>query len=164
MAIVIFGAAVRSDGQPSKTLHSRVEAAFAFGRSLDAPTYVPTGGIGKHGPSEASVMSSLLLEWGVPESRILREDTAINTLSSVRAVRSLLRRHTGPVYAASSAYHLPRCVLLLRLAGLPARACPPPDVPAAQTFRRRWYWRFRETVALPVDGVVLIALRLSGRL
>jgi uncharacterized SAM-binding protein YcdF (DUF218 family) len=109
-------------------------------------------------------MSSLLLDKGVPKSRILEESTAVNTLSSVRAVRLLLKRHTGPVYAATSAYHLPRCILLLRLAGLPARACPPPGVPAAQTFRRRWYWRLREAAALPVDGTLLIVLRLTGRL
>ena len=163
-AIIIFGAAVRPDGQPSSALRGRVTAAFAFGRTLDTPIYVPTGGIGRHGPSEASVMSGLLHDLDVPRSRILEEPTAVNTLSSVRAVRLLLKLHSGPVYAATSAYHLPRCVLLLRLAGLPARACPPPAVPAAQTFRRRWYWRLRETAALPVDAALLIALRLSGRL
>ncbi|OJY77419.1 MAG: hypothetical protein BGP12_02510 [Rhodospirillales bacterium 70-18] len=164
-AIVIFGAAVRPDGTPSRALRLRTEAAFAAGTALREPLFVPTGGVGRHGPSEASVMAGLLGAHGVPDARILVEDTATSTLTSVRAVRRLLRAagHRGPVLAASSAYHLPRCVALLRLAGLPARAAPPPAVPAARSLRKRWFWRLREAVALPVDAALLLALRLGGR-
>ena len=164
-AIVIFGAAVRRDGGPSTTLLRRVQAAAVFGRGFDAPLYVPTGAVGRFGASEASVMAGLLIELGVPEAAILREETGRDTLSSARVVARLLRArgHAGLVYAVSSAYHLPRCVLLLRLAGLPARAGPPPPFPAAQDFRRRWYWRLRELAALPFDGVQMLALRLLGR-
>jgi len=164
-AIVIFGAAVRRDGGPSTTLLRRVQAAAVFGRGFDAPLYVPTGAVGRFGASEASVMAGLLIELGVPEAAILREETGRDTLSSARVVARLLRArgHTGLVYAVSSAYHLPRCVLLLRLAGLPARAGPPPPFPAAQDFRRRWYWRLRELAALPFDGAQMLALRLLGR-
>ena len=164
-AIVIFGAAVRRDGGPSTTLLRRVQAAAVFGRRFEAPLYVPTGTVGRFGASEASVMAGLLIELGVPEAGILREETGRDTLSSARAVARLLRArgHAGPVYAVSSAYHLPRCVLLLRLAGLPARAGPPPPFPAAQNFRRRWYWRLRELAALPFDGAQMLALRLLGR-
>jgi uncharacterized SAM-binding protein YcdF (DUF218 family) len=68
------------------------------------------------------------------------------------------------VYAASSAYHLPRCVLLLRLAGLQARRCPPPLAPAARSVSLRWYWRLREVPALPWDVALMLALRLLRRL
>jgi uncharacterized SAM-binding protein YcdF (DUF218 family) len=162
-AIVIFGAAVRRDGTPSRALRQRTEAAAAFGRRLADPLYVPTGGVGRHGAAEAVVMAELLAGHGVKAADILIEDSATDTLSSVRAVRRLLAGHRGTVYAASSAYHLPRCVVLLWLAGLPARAAPPPRVPAAQTWRRRWYWRLREAAALPYDVVLLLVLRLVGK-
>lgn len=165
-AIVIFGAAVRPDGTPSTALRWRTEAAAALGRSLDRPLYVPTGGIGDHPPAEALVMARLLHAMAVPPADILPEPTARNTLGSVRAVRRLLREHghRGPVYAATSAYHLPRCLILLRLAGLPARAAPPPPWPAARAWRRRWYWRLREAAAVPVDAAIVVGLRLGGRL
>ncbi len=165
-AVVIFGAAVRPDGSASMTLLRRVQAAAVFGRRLAAePLYVPTGGVGRHGPSEASVMAGLLTDLGVPDARILLEETGTDTLSSARAVAALLRArgHAGPVYAATSAYHLARCVLLLRLAGLPARPSPPPPFPAGQDFRTRWYWRLRELAALPVDVALMLARRLSKR-
>lgn len=165
-AIVIFGAAVRVDGRPSTAMRLRVEAAARFGRVLQergqTPLYIPTGGVGRFDPSEASVMAGLLRYMGVAADRIVLEETATNTISSARACARLLRArgHTGRVYAASSAYHLPRCVVLLRLAGLDARACPPPRQPASTSFRRRWRWRLRELVALPVDTALMLASRL----
>ncbi len=164
-AIVIFGAAVRPDGRPSTTLRLRVEAAARFGARFPEAVYVPTGGIGRFGPAEAAIMADLLRSLGVPGQRIAREESGTDTLSSVRAVAALLRGrgHAGPVYAATSAYHLPRCVLLLRLAGLDAHPCPPPPVPASRRFVRRWYWRLREIPALPWDVLLLLLLRLSGR-
>ena len=102
--IVIFGAAVRPDGAPSTALRRRVEAAAAFGQRLPAPLYLPTGAIGRHGASEASVMAHLVLALGVPEDRILREETGTNTMSSVQAAATLLRQrgYSGPVYAATN--------------------------------------------------------------
>ena len=150
--IVIFGAAVRPDGRPSTALRRRVFAAARFGAALRAPLYLPTGARGRHGPPEATVMAALLRRLGVAPER-------------VRAVHALLRAHgiIAPVYAATSAYHLPRCVLLLRLAGLHARACPPHRAPAAQRLGQRWYWRLRELPAIPYDAALLVALRLTGR-
>jgi uncharacterized SAM-binding protein YcdF (DUF218 family) len=165
---VIFGAAVRADGRPSTALRLRVEAAATFGRRLarqgTPPLYVPTGGVGRHGPAEAAVMARLLRELGVAAADILPEPTGTDTVSSVRAVRRLLGGRAGPVYAASSGYHLPRCVVLLRLAGLSAWAAPPPAASAASGFCRRWHWRLREVPALPLDAAIMLALRLSGRL
>ncbi len=156
MIIVIFGAAVRPDGTASETLHRRVEAAFRFGGP--AAAYLPTGAVGRYGPSEASIMAGLLTGYGVPPERIMLEETGTDTLSSARACAALLRGRTGPVFAASSGYHLPRCLLLLRLAGVFARACPAPR-PVAE-WHMRWYWRLRECAALPVDA----ALSLAGRI
>ena len=164
-AIIIFGGAVRPDGTPSTALRWRTEAAVALGRTLADPVYIPTGGLGRHPPTEAEVMARLLHAMDVPPDRIVPETTATNTLGSVRAVGRLLLAmgHHSPVYAATSAYHLPRCVTLLRMAGLRARAAPPRPWPAARSWRRRWYWRLREAAALPVDATMLLWLRLTGQ-
>ena len=164
-AIIIFGAAVRPDGQPSQTLRRRVAAAAAHGARLARPLYLPTGGIGRHGAAEAEVMAALLRQAGIAAEDILVEATATDTFRSVLACTRLLRArgHRGPLLAASSAYHLPRCVLLLRLAGWPARACPPPPFPAAARLDKRWYWRLREAAALPWDALLMLWARLRGR-
>ena len=164
--IVIFGAAVQPDGRPSSALRRRVEAAARYGATLDAPLFMPTGAIGRYGPSEAGVMAGLLQDLGVDPGRIVLEETGVNTIGSVRACARLLRarEHQGRVYAASSSYHLLRCLLLLRLAGFDAAICPPPPGPAATGLRARWYWRLREIAALPVDVAIMLWLRSTGRL
>jgi uncharacterized SAM-binding protein YcdF (DUF218 family) len=148
--IIIFGAAVAADGRPSATLLRRTRAAFDFGGVM--AFYLPTGGVGRYGPSEASLMRDLLLGWGVPPARITLEETATDTLSSALACAALLGGR-GEVYAASSAYHLPRCLMLLRLAGIAARRCPPPR------FRLEPYWVMREAVALPWDAWLMLRRR-----
>jgi uncharacterized SAM-binding protein YcdF (DUF218 family) len=165
-AIVIYGAAVRPGGVPSGAMWRRVEAALRLGATLDAPLYLPTGGRGRHPPAEAQVMADMLREAGVPARQILAEPTARNTLRSTLACARLLRAHGhggAIVYAATSAYHLPRAVALLRIAGLDGRPCPPPPGPASTRFVPRWRWRLREAAALPVDAAWLGALRLLGR-
>lgn len=162
--IIIFGAAVRPDGTPSGAMRDRVTAAVQFGATLDRAEYMPTGGIGRFGDAEAAVMARLLRDAGVPPACIHQEPTGVNTLRSVQACARLLRGRNGPVYAATSAYHLPRCIVLLRLAGLRAQRCPPHNGAASASLLRRWYWRLREVPALPVDAVVLLWFRLTGRL
>ena len=165
--IIIFGAAVWPDGSPSTTLRHRVEAAARFGASFQRPLFIPTGAKGRFGDAEAVVMARLLREAGFTNDAIVREETGTDTLSSVRAVARLAPVRTEgratPVYACTSAYHLPRCLMLLRLAGVSARACPPPPVPAATSQWLRWYWRFRETPALPYDALLMLWLRAAGR-
>lgn len=159
--IVIFGAAVRPGGRPSPMLRRRVEAAAAFSCRFRAPAFMPTGGVGRHGPSEASVMRGLLVQCGIAEGQILLEESGTDTLSSARAVAHLLRANglAAPVFAASSAFHLPRCLMLLRLFGVPARAAGPPWVSAGSRWTTRAWWWFREAAALPYDLVLALAER-----
>ena len=161
--IVIFGAAVRPDGRPSQTLRHRVDAAARFGARFVRPLFIPTGAKGRHGDAEATVMARQLTEAGFAPETIHQETTGTDTLSSVRAVARMVRGG-APVYACTSAYHLPRCLVLLRLAGIRARACPPPPVPAATSRWLRWYWRLREAPALPYDALLMMFLRATGRI
>jgi uncharacterized SAM-binding protein YcdF (DUF218 family) len=161
--IVIFGAAVRPDGTPSQTLRHRVAAAVRFARRFGRPLFIPTGAKGRFGDAEATVMARLLIAAGFAESAVLKEETGTDTVSSVREVARLIRGRS-PVYACTSAYHLPRCLMLLQLAGIAAQGCPPPPVPAATSRWLRWYWRLRELPALPYDAMVMLWLRATGRM
>lgn len=164
-AIVIFGAAVRPDSRPSETMRRRVTAAVELGEWLaeregGAPLFVPTGGVGRHGPAESAVMAKLLRDWGIDPARILEEPTGLDTLSSARAVAALLRGRVARVHPVSSGYHLPRCAMLLRLCGLPVgqgRAARPGPGFA------EWRWRLRELPALPYDAALAVWHRARGR-
>jgi len=159
---VIFGAAVRPDGQPSATLRHRVSAAVEHGKTFQRPLFIPTGAKGRYGDAEATVMTRQLMEAGISADAIQPETTGTDTLSSVVAVARMIAGRS-PVYACTSAYHLPRCLVLLRLAGIPARACPPPPVPAATRWTKRWFWRLREVPALPYDAALILLRRAAGQ-
>lgn len=156
---------MRPGGRPSTTLALRTHSASAFAQRFSAPLFVPTGAVGRHGPSEASVMAALLELRGVPPKRILLEESGTDTLSSARAVEALLRGRgiDAPVFAASSLYHVPRCLLLLRLLGVRAGAAVPPVVPASTRWQSRCYWWLREVPALPYDAALAVIGRIRGR-
>ncbi len=125
--IVIFGAAVRADGSASGSLRRRCDNAVRHGGSGSAgPFYLPSGGVGRHGPAEALVMRDILLAHGVAEPRILVECEARDTLESVRLCTRLLQRRPdlGRVLVSTSSYHRLRCTLLFRLAGFDSAALP----------------------------------------
>ncbi len=165
-AIILFGAGVRPDGEPTLTLARRIDAARRFGETLPIPPlYLPSGGIGRHRPAEAEVMARRLRRDGVSPDRIRTDAAASDTLDTVFNTRAMLRDigHRGPVFAATSAYHLPRCLVLLRLSGVAAKPVPPPPEPASHLFLRRWRWRLREVPALPWDVLLLFARELIDR-
>ncbi len=91
ICVVVFGAAVRPDGTASGSLRRRCERAAVLARGLEQPWLLATGGVGRYGPAEALVMREILLEAGVPESRILLEPHARDTLESVRLCTRMLR-------------------------------------------------------------------------
>ncbi|MCC7426446.1 MAG: YdcF family protein [Alphaproteobacteria bacterium] len=157
--IIVFGAGVLAGGAPSPALAARIGAAAAFARARPAARLIVTGGLGRHPPAEAVVMQRGLIAAGIAAARIRTEPTARDTLESALRVREMLAAQAPPacVYALSSAYHVPRCRLLLRLAGLPARAAPAPANEAARVGRWRWlYMHLRELPALPYDALLML--------
>ena len=58
--IVIFGAAVRPDGQPSGAMRARVSAALACAHRLGAADFMPTGAQGRFGDATAAYRRALI--------------------------------------------------------------------------------------------------------
>lgn len=155
--VVVFGAAVRPDGSPSGAMRDRVGAAVRFGRRLlPKPVFIVSGAIGQHGPTEADVMAAMLRERGIDPTHIIRDTLSRNTLRTALAVASQLHGAKGPVYVATSGYHMPRCVLLLGIAGLDVHRSKPAIGPASSRLLRRWFWRLREIPAIPVDCTIML--------
>ena len=162
--IIIYGAAVRPGGAPSGAMRKRVDAALSTGQRLADPLYMPTGGQGRHGPPEAEVMAEMLAAAGIERARIRTEPTGRNTLRSTLACTRLLGQTRAPVYVATSGYHMTRCVLLLRIAGLRARPARATPGTASSRWLKRWFWRLREIPAIPVDACFMLWRRFGGRL
>ena len=144
-------------------MRQRVAAALATGQGLSAPIYMPTGGQGRFGRAESTVMADMLVQAGVGRDQIREEATGRNTMGSALACAALLGRTRAPVFVATSGYHMLRCVMLLRLAGLRARPGRPAVGGASVHWRKRWFWRLREVAAVPVDLVLMLLHRISTK-
>lgn len=158
---VIFGAAVWKDGRASNAMRRRVEGALRSARDARSPVFLVSGGVGKHPPSEAEVMSRLLQEAGIPEKNILREEASTDTLQSVRNCVRILRSLPGfgDVVVCSDVYHIPRCRWLLKLYGIATRSGEVASGRSQNKILRWWYYYLREFAAVPWDTLMALGSR-----
>lgn len=159
-AIVIFGAAVRPGGRASPSLARRVGYGLSAAQALpEAPVFC-SGGVGRFGPSEASLMADLLVGAGLSPQRIVLDEASTDTLQNVTAAARFIRGEglSGAV-ACSDGYHLPRIRMLFGAFGITARPGPIPPGPAGAPVG---YWlrmSLREAAAYPYDFAVVLARR-----
>lgn len=119
---LILGAAVWADG-PSPTLRRRTLHGAALYKAGVIDRIICCGGLGKHPPSEAQVMSDLLRTAGVPTADIALEDTSTTTAENIANAVPLL--DTDAVIIITDWYHAPRARLVARRAGLIAASSAP---------------------------------------
>ncbi len=124
-AIVVLGAA-QYDGRPSTQLAARLDHTVELYRQGLAPVVVVTGGK-RSGDrfTEAQASATYLLDRGVPESAILREDTGRTTYESLRNVAGVLRAEgLRRVLLVSDPFHVLRARLSAEEVGLVAYTSP----------------------------------------
>jgi len=158
--IVVFGFPVLPDGRPTPTLARRIAAAAVAARRYPEAMILVSGGPARSGPAEAETMRAALVRRGIAPSRIVPDVGARDTMDTVRSAARLIPPGAA-VVAVTSRYHLPRCVALLRLAGLSASgfgAGPSPRTPLVE----RLYWPLREPLALVWDTALAAWLRARG--
>lgn len=163
-AIVIFGAAVRPDGRASPSLHRRALYGAQAARDRPEDLVFCSGGVGRHGASEASIMAGILVEAGVEARRLVLDEESRDTLQNVvAAARFIHRQQLDGAIVCTDAYHAPRARMLF--AALGVSSSPGPIAPGRTGTRRR-YWlgmRLRELVAYPYDFAVVLARRAELR-
>ncbi len=156
--LIIFGAAVRADGSPSGSLLRRVEGALRYARTITSSRFIATGGVGRFGPAEAEVIRALLLRAGIRDEDVLVDDLSRDTLESIERCHAILRKQSDveTVVPCTSAYHVPRCSILLRLLGYRTLVIAMPADRPHLPFRK-WIWFVsKELLALPYDVLLLL--------
>jgi uncharacterized SAM-binding protein YcdF (DUF218 family) len=118
-AIVVLGSMVYPGGRLGPSLERRVEwAATLFKRGL-APTIICSGGIGTNPPAEAAVACARLIQLGVPETALLREDQSHNTEQNAAFTAAMLRAHNWhSIIVVSDGYHMYRAVQMFERTGM----------------------------------------------
>lgn len=127
--IVILGCAVHPGGVPSRAMRRRVDVAASSAESWSGVIFMPIGGVGRHPPAEADLMTELLRARGVAREVIIPVPHGRNTIESLNAARREIaaverRAPALEVHVCTDDYHVRRCQLILRLWGVPTRALP----------------------------------------
>ena len=116
--IVVLGAQVREDG-PSPVLRYRLDAAYDYLVANPGTMCIVSGGKGPGEPCcEADGMAEYLIERGIPESRIIRERQATNTVGNIRLSLGLLDAENDRVGIVTNNFHVFRGVTLARANGM----------------------------------------------
>ncbi|SFG37317.1 DUF218 domain-containing protein [Palleronia marisminoris] len=115
--LVVLGAAVWAEGAPSPTLRRRCAAAAVLWHEGGFDAVIPSGGVGKHPPAEADVMTDLLIAAGVPESAIRPERHATRTIETAQNVARMVPPYAR-ITAVSDRYHLTRIWVAFQTEGL----------------------------------------------
>lgn len=159
---VILGAALLADGEPSGAMRRRVEGAFLLSRNSRDAVFLVTGGGAPNRPTEAGVMSALLVARSVAPERILQDPISADTLSSLIQCAKIIKAQTcvRSVVVCSDRYHIPRCRWLFHLLGVRTLASDMPSGLRANGPLRWTYYYAREAVAIVLDTVVLLVGRL----
>ena len=155
--IIIFGAAVKVNGEPSGAMKRRVDAAILTSKELSEVLFIVTGGIGAGKTiSEADAMKKLLIESGIPNGMIIIENQASDTLSSVIYCHEILKTHNNAqdVFVCSDTYHIPRCRWLFFLFGIPTKSSKTISGKKVNGILKWIYYYIRELAAIPYDTLL----------
>jgi vancomycin permeability regulator SanA len=147
--IIVLGAAVWPEGQPSPALRRRVAHAVQAFHTGKGRRLLMTGGLGRYPPAEAQVMRQLALAAGVPETCILIEAQATSTFHSALRCAAILRQHGwSTALIVTDRYHLRRALFVFRSCGIEAYGHAPQGRLYSRKRWKRWYYRGREAFAL----------------
>ena len=113
-AIIVLGAQVTPDGNPSIQLGWRLDAAYEAWKQKNVPIVV-CGAQGKDEPmTEAEAMSIYLAAKGVPQEDLLKDPDSFNTNQNLRNAARLLSGlpDVHKVLIVTSDYHVPRSMAI----------------------------------------------------
>ncbi|MEF3301661.1 YdcF family protein [Paenibacillus sp. GYB003] len=157
---IVLGAALWND-RPSPGLKERLEKAYALYESGVADRLIVSGGLDNNGATitEAEGMKRYLVERGVPEEAIIREDEATSTYENLLFSKRIMDREgwTRPIIVTHR-YHGARSIDIAEFVGLDGATVALTD---SQTMWMPWH-KFRETLAYTKWLGVKLMLTVKG--
>lgn len=124
--IIVLGAHVRPDGEPSRALRHRLEAALAYLEANPMTGVVASGGRGSNEPcTEAAAMARWLTARGIARERIVEEGASTTTAENIAYARRLIARADrgaphgiARIGIVTNDFHLYRALRIARHQGL----------------------------------------------
>ncbi|MDI2112184.1 YdcF family protein [Commensalibacter nepenthis] len=117
--MVVLGTKVELDGTPSSGLEARLNKAISVYQQGYAPVILVSGGTGKEGYDEASVMAQYLVDHGVPKQVIIQDNQGVNTRATAKnSAEYMHKNHMESVIIITQYFHIPRTKLAFQAVGI----------------------------------------------
>ena len=159
-AIVIFGAAVQPDGKASPSLRRRAYLGALAAQERPDDWIFCSGGVGRFGASEASIIAELLTGRGLDSARIVLDEESVDTLeNTVAAARFIWSKQLDGAIACTDDYHLPRVQMLFSVLGVDSVPGPSTSQMSGTRMYYKWAMRMRELAAYPYDLAIVMRRR-----
>lgn len=154
--ILLLGMRLYDDGTADPTTIGRVDKAAELWKKGAAPIIVASGGQGYneyHDRTQADVMAKLLIERGVPNESIIREDKSRTTVLNVEYTKKLLGKERFTAAVVTTDWHMKRALLICKQRGVTAKGFPV-EVPHDRAWhaRKRMEWVFIFEVCIGWTG------------
>lgn len=129
--IIVLGAQVKRDGEPSEALRRRLTLALDKARAYGAPV-ICCGAQGVHEPcAEGDFMRAWLVERGLPPDSVFSEDQSYDTLQNIENAGAIMRAQGWRrALVVTSDYHVRRSLAICRRFGVRADGVGSPSVKA----------------------------------
>jgi uncharacterized SAM-binding protein YcdF (DUF218 family) len=115
--IIVLGAQVRGE-RVSKSLRRRLDRAAAYLRENPDTKAILSGGQGRgEAVSEAEAMYRYLCEKGMPEERLIQENSSKSTWENLQNSRNFIERPERPVGIVTNNFHVRRSLMIAKRVG-----------------------------------------------
>jgi uncharacterized SAM-binding protein YcdF (DUF218 family) len=112
-AIIVLGATIDRDGNPSPALQARVTEAVREYERGAAPRLIVSGGLSHDRFDQAQAMARIAESQGIPTSAVILEPNAQNTIENACFSVRIMKSHGwASAEVISSASHLPRAGMI----------------------------------------------------
>ena len=116
---VVLGNEVNVDGQPSDRLKARLDKAVQIFQDGETQNMIVSGGMGKEGFDEATVMAEYLIVKGVPKEDIVLDSAGINTeATAVNSAKIMAEHNWHSAIVISQYFHISRIKLAFQKNGV----------------------------------------------
>jgi SanA protein len=114
--VMVLGASVHPDGQPSSILEDRLLTAIDIYKAGKAKKFLLSGDNGQQDYDEVNVMKAYLLHEGIPAGDIFLDHAGFDSYDSLYRARDIFGLKSFTI--VTQAFHLPRTIYLGRSLGL----------------------------------------------
>ena len=117
--IVILGNKVEITGKPSDRLKSRLDKGLELYKEKISPNIIVSGGLGKEGFDEATVMRDYLVQNGVSDKDVIVDSKGIDTFMTAKNTKEIMKeKGWHSVLIVTNYYHIYRSLFAFKKVGL----------------------------------------------